>query len=92
MAVVKEMRRSLGAAAVIATLFVGACAAPIAYRAGYVPDSPTSPADRVKGRVLVFTTQADDTRSITPGATSVTPFKMDAQAGVMAREIAVTVY
>lgn len=73
-------------------LFLAGCAASIAYRAAYVPAGPTSPVDRVKGRVLVFTTLADDNRSITPGATSVTAFKMNVQAGVMAREIAMTVF
>jgi hypothetical protein len=82
----------LRAVAVLATLFLAGCAAPIAYRPSYVPDGPTSPVDRVKGRVLVFTTATDDNRSIVPGATSVTPFKMNVQAGIMAREIAVTVF
>lgn len=82
----------LRAAAVLATLFLGGCAAPIAYRAAYVPDRPTSPVDRVRGRVLVFTTFADDNRSIAPGATSVTLFKMNVQAGIMARDIAITVF
>lgn len=92
MAVVEKMLSFLRAAAVLAALFLGGCAAPIAYRAAYVPDTPASPVDRVKGRVLVFTTLADDNRSIMPGATSVTAFKMNAQAGVMAREIAITVF
>lgn len=82
----------LRAATVLATLFLGGCAAPIAYRAAYVPEGPIPSVDRVKGRVLVFTTPADDNRSIAPGATSVTAFKMNVQAGVIAREIAVTVF
>lgn len=86
------MLRFLRAAAVLATLFLGGCAASIAYRAAYVPDGPVPPVDRVKGRVLVFTTPADDNRSIMPGATSATAFKMNVQAGVMAREIAVAVF
>ncbi len=89
---VEEMPSFLRAAAVLATLFLGSCAASIAYRAAYVPDGPSSPVDRVKGRVLVFTTFGDDNRWITPGATSVTAFKMNVQAGVMAREIAITVF
>jgi hypothetical protein len=80
------------AAVVAATLLLGGCAAPIPYRAAYVPAGPTSAVDRVKGRVLVFTTIADDDRLITPGATSVTAFKMNVPAGVMAREIAITVF
>ncbi|MGH7870042.1 MAG: hypothetical protein ACREP9_20995 [Candidatus Dormibacteraceae bacterium] len=89
---VKEMLSLLRAAAVVATLLLGGCAAPIAYRASYVPAGPTSTVDRVRGRVLVFTTMADDHRLITPGATSVTAFKMNVQAGVMARQIAITVF
>jgi len=82
----------LRATAVLAALFLGACAASISYRAADVPDSSSSPARLVRGRVLVFTTFSDDNRWITPGATSVTAFKMNVQAGVMAREIAVTVF
>ena len=94
-AVMEEMLNFLRTAtvlAILAMLFLGGCAASIAYRPVYVPDRPTSPADRVKGRVLVFTTQADDDRSITPGATTLTAFNMSVQAGVIAREIAVTVF
>ena len=86
------MLKPLRAAAVLGTLFLGGCAAAIAYRAAYVPEGPTSPVDRVNGRVLVFTTLADDNRSIVPGATSMTAFKMNVQAGIMAREIAVTAF
>lgn len=86
------MQSFLRPAAVLATLFLGGCAASIAYRAAYVPNGPPSPADRVQGRVLVFTTLADDDRSISPGATSLTAFKMSVQAGVMVREIALTVF
>ena len=82
----------LRAAAVLATLFLAGCAASVPYRAAYVPDGSTSRVERVKGRVLVFTTFADDNRWIIPGATSVTAFKMNVQAGLMAREIAVTVF
>jgi hypothetical protein len=89
---VEEMLKFLRVAVVLATLCLGGCAASIAYRAAYVPDGPISPVDRVKGRVLVFTTLTDDNRSIIPGATSVTAFKMNVQAGIMARDIAVTVF
>lgn len=82
----------LRAAAVLATLLLGSCAAAIDYRAAYVPDGPSPPVDRVKGRVLVFTTYTDDNRWITPGATSMTAFKMNVQVGVMARQIAITVF
>ena len=82
----------LRAAAVVVTLFLGGCAASMAYRPVYVPNVPTSRVDRVKGRVLVFTTATDDDRSVIPGATSATAFKMSVQAGVMARQIAVMVF
>lgn len=90
--VVKDMLSFLRAAAVLVTLFLGGCAASMPYRAAYVPSGPTTQVDRVNGRVLVFTTATDDDRSIIPGATSATAFKMNVQAGVMARQIAVTVF
>lgn len=88
----EKMLSFLRAAAVLALLMLGGCAASMPYRAAYVPDEPVPPVDRVNGRVLVFTTLADDNRSIAPGPTSVTPFKMNVQAGLIAREIAVTVF
>jgi len=91
-AVVEEMLSFLRAAAVLATLFLGGCAASIAYRAEDVPNGPLPAVDRVNGRVLVYTTLTDDRRSITPGATSVTAFKMNVQAGIMGREIAIKVF
>jgi len=91
-AVVEEMLSLLRAAAVLATLFLGGCAASIAYRVEDVPNGPLPAVDRVNGRVLVYTTLTDDRRSITPGATSVTAFKMNVQAGIMGREIAIKVF
>ena len=88
----EEMLSFLRATGVAATLLLGGCAASIPYRAAFVPEGLSSPAPRVKGRVLVFTTFTDDNRWIMPGATSVTAFKMNVQAGAMAREIAVTVF
>jgi hypothetical protein len=82
----------LRTAAVLATLLMGGCAASMPYRAADVPDDPIPSVDRIKGRVLVYTTQTDDDRLIIPGATSLTAFKMSVQAGVIAREIAVTVF
>lgn len=79
-------------AAVLVTLFLAGCAASIGYRAAYVPAGSTTPAKRVTGHVLVFTSVTDDNRSIMAGPTSVTAFKMNVQAGVMAREIAVSVF
>ena len=80
------------AAAVLATLFIAGCAASITYRAAHVPDGSPRSVDHIKGRVLVYTTQTDDDRVIKPGATSPTAFEMTVQAGVMVREIAVTVF
>lgn len=82
----------LRAAAVVATLFLGSCAASIPYRAASVPADSSVPVHRIKGRVLVFTAIADDNRWIMAGATSVTAFKMNVQAGLMARDIAVSVF
>jgi hypothetical protein len=92
MAVVEDMVSFLRAATVLATLFLGGCAASIAYRAADVPNGPVPAVDRVRGRVLVYTTLTDDSRSITPGATSLTAFKMNVQAGIMAREIAIKTF
>jgi len=89
---VEEIVSLLRAAAVLATLFVGGCAASIGYRAAAVPNGPFPALDHVNGRVLVYTTLTDDSRSIVPGATSVTAFKMNVQAGIMAREIAIKVF
>ena len=90
---VAEYRFSaLRAAAVLAPLFLVGCAASMPYRAADVPNVPPRPVDRVEGRVLVYTTPTDDNRVIAPGATSVTAFKMKVQAGIMAREIAITVF
>jgi hypothetical protein len=91
-ALVKEMLSFLRTTAVLATLFLTGCAASAPYRAAYVPDGSITPAERVSGRVLVFTSVTDDNRSIIAGPTSVTAFKMNVQAGVMAREIAVSVF
>jgi hypothetical protein len=84
--------RFVRAAAVLATLFMWSCAASIPYRASAVPDGPPPSVDHITGRVLVYTTQTDDARLITPGATSLTAFNMSVQAGVIAREVAVTVF
>lgn len=88
----KEMLSILRATAVLATLFLVGCAASLPYRAADVPAGPSPPGDRIRGRVLIYTTQTDDSRWITPGATTVTAFKMNVQAGIMAREIAMTVF
>jgi hypothetical protein len=82
----------LRAATVVVTLFLGSCAASIPYQAADVPDDSSAALHRIKGRVLIFTAYIDDNRWIMPGATSVTAFKMNVQAGVMAREIALEVF
>ena len=92
MAVVEDMVSFLRAATVLATLFLGGCAAAITYRAAEVPNGPFPAMDHVRGQVLVYTTLTDDSRSITPGATSLTAFKMNVQAGIMAREIAIKTF
>jgi hypothetical protein len=70
------------------------CAASIAYRADYVPDKPIADADRISGRVLVYTTRNDDDRLITAGATSFTGsgLKITTPIGIMTREIALKVF
>jgi hypothetical protein len=81
-------------AAVLAALFLCGCAATMAYHADDVPDKPVADHDRVMGRVLIYTTQTDDDRLITAGATSVTGtgLKLTTPVGVMVREIALKVF
>ena len=89
------MTRALCSAAVLAVaLGLCACAASIAYRPEDVPDRPLTEAERVSGRVLVFTTQTDDDRRIATGATSVVGagLKLSIPAGTMVREIALEVF
>jgi hypothetical protein len=79
--------------AVMVLLLCG-CAASMAYRADYVPDKPLADTDRIMGRVLVYTTQSDDDRLITAGATSFTGggLKLTTPIGMMTREIALKVF
>ena len=81
-------------AAVLAALFLCGCAASMAYRADDVPDKPIADSDRVRGRVLIYTTQTDDDRLITAGATSFTGagLKLTTPVGTMVREIALKVF
>ena len=81
-------------AAVLAALFLCGCAASMAYRPGDVPDRPIADSDRVRGRVLIYTTQSDDDRLITAGATSLTGtgLKLTTPVGIMVREIALKVF
>lgn len=66
----------------------------MAYRADYVPDKPVADADRINGRVLLYTTQSDDDRLVTAGATSFTGggMKLTTPVGMMTREIALKVF
>lgn len=84
--------RALAALCVVAQLY--GCAASMAYRADYVPDKPVADSDRIAGRVLVYTTSADDDRLITAGATSFTGggLKLTTPIGMMTREIALKVF
>lgn len=88
------MRALTRAAALTLVLALCACAAAIAYRPADVPDRPITEAERITGRVLVFTTQPDDVRAIATGATSVVGagMKLSVPVGTMVREIAVDVF
>jgi hypothetical protein len=59
-----------------------------------VPDKAIADTDRISGRVLIYTTQSDDDRLITSGATSFTGsgLKITIPIGIMTREIAVKVF
>ena len=86
------IRKAIGALAVVFTLY--GCAASMAYRADYVPDKPVAEGDRISGRVLIYTTEGDDDRLITAGATSFTGggLKLTTPIGIMSREIALKVF
>jgi hypothetical protein len=88
------MRRIRIAVGVVVVLMLYGCAASMAYRSDYVPDKPIADSDRISGRVLVYTTQADDDRLITAGATSFTGggMKLTTPIGMMTREIALKVF
>ncbi len=81
-------------AGVLAALLLCGCAASMAYRADDVPDKPIADSDRVMGRVLIYTTQTDDERPITAGATSLmgAGLKLTTSVGIMVREIALEVF
>lgn len=88
------MRISRALAALALVSILGGCATSIAYRADYVPDKPIADADRIKGRILIYTTKADDERLVTGGATSFTGSgaKLTTPIGMMTREIALKVF
>jgi hypothetical protein len=88
----KTIRTLLAACAAAITLC--GCAASMAYRSDYVPDKPVADGDRINGRVLVYTTEGDDDRLVTAGATSFTGggLKLTTPIGIMSREIALKVF
>ena len=81
-------------AGAVAVLLLCGCAASMAYRTDYMPDNPVADTDRIMGRVLVYTTQSDDDRLVTAGATSFTGsgMKLTTPIGMMSREIALKVF
>ncbi|HEY7741027.1 MAG TPA: hypothetical protein VIB01_10490 [Steroidobacteraceae bacterium] len=87
-----RVARSLLAAS--ALLALAGCASSIAYRADYVPATAVTAEEKVPGRVLVYTTRADDERLVTAGATSFTGSgaKLTTPIGMMTREIAYKVF
>lgn len=87
-----RVARSLSAAS--ALLALAGCASSSAYRADYVPATAVSAEVKLPGRVLVYTTRADDERLVTSGATSFTGSgaKLTTPIGMMTREIAYKVF
>ncbi|MBX3702734.1 MAG: hypothetical protein KF822_03050 [Steroidobacteraceae bacterium] len=80
--------------AMAALLAFTGCASSIAYRADYVPATSVAAPEKIAGRVLVYTTRADDERLITAGATSFTGSgaRLTTPIGMMTREIAYKVF
>lgn len=86
------LARSLLAATALLTL--AGCASSIAYRADYVPATAVNVEEKIAGRVLIYTTRADDERLVTAGATSFTGSgaRLTTPIGMMTREIAYKVF
>jgi hypothetical protein len=80
--------------ATICLIALSGCATSVAYRADYLPEKSIAEDSRVEGRVLVYTTRADDERLVTAGATSFTgsAAKLTTPVGMIAREVAVKVF
>jgi len=74
-------------------LFLGGCTSSITYRTDYLPATVVPQEARIEGRVLVYTTRADDERVETEGATSFTGSgaKLVTPVGMITREVAVRV-
>jgi len=87
-----QFARPLLATAALLTL--AGCASSIAYRADYVPATAVNVEEKIAGRVLIYTTRADDERLVTSGATSFTGSgaKLTTPIGMMTREIAYKVF
>jgi hypothetical protein len=70
------------------------CTTSITYRTDYLPASPVPADARIAGRILVHTTQSDDERIESEGATSFTGSgsKLVAPVGLITRETAVRVF
>lgn len=81
-------------AGLAALLFLPGCASSIAFRSDYVPETAVPAEEKISGRVLVYTSQADDERLVTAGATSFTGSgaKLTTPYGMMVREIAYRVF
>jgi hypothetical protein len=80
--------------ALLSLLVLSGCASSIAYRADYLSEKTIAEEARIDGRVLVYTTRADDERLVTAGATSFTGSgaKLTTPVGMIAREVAVKVF
>jgi hypothetical protein len=76
------------------SLLLGGCTTYIVYRPDYVPERPVTDSERVEGRVLIYTTKADDERVILAPARSFTgsALNLSIPIGAMTREIAVKVF
>lgn len=81
-------------AATCAALLLSACTSSITYRADYLPEIAIPPEARIDGRVLVYTTRADDERVESEGATSFTGSgaTLVTPVGLITREVAVKVF
>lgn len=85
------MRLGVVAAALMAA---SGCALPIGYRADYLTERKVAPGEELVGRVLIYTTRADDDSLVTAGATNFSNAgnKIIAPMGLMTREIAAKVF
>jgi hypothetical protein len=82
------------AAVVLTTVLLSACAShTMAYRSDYIPDRSAVSSGRISGRVLVYTTRADDARVDTSSAENMGGgMVLTTPIGIMTREIALKVF